>query len=147
MTLLLILMDHQSYLVHKSELPAERLAAEIGVGNWSDASWQGQWITELPRQVTALDGLVIVSVSRPGQALPEDESALPPVNFTQRQVEILDCLMEGLTPKEIGRQFNLSRRTLDEHLSSIKLKLEARTIPQTVGKAVALGYWKPPHER
>jgi len=65
MTLLLILMDHQSYLVHKTELPAEQLAAEIGAGDWSDASWQGQWINELPRQVTALDGLVIVSVNRP----------------------------------------------------------------------------------
>jgi len=142
MTLLLILMDHQSYLVHKTELPAEQLAAEIGAGDWSDASWQGQWINELPRQVTALDGLVIVSVNRPKQTLPEDAPALPQVNFTARQVEILDCLMQGLTTKEIGSRLKLSRRTLDEHLSSIKLKLEARTIPQTVGRAVALGYWK-----
>jgi DNA-binding CsgD family transcriptional regulator len=142
MTLLLILMDHQSYMVHKTELPAESLAAQIGAGDWSDSTWQGHWINELPRQVIAMDGLVIVSVSRPEQTLPEDTPALPRVNFTRRQVEILDCLMQGLTPKEIGRQLSLSRRTLDEHLASIKLKLEARTIPQTVGKAVALGYWK-----
>ena len=72
MTLLLILLDHQTYLVHKNELPAERLAAEIGRGDWSNVPWESQWINELPRQVIAQDGLVIVSVGRPGQTIAED---------------------------------------------------------------------------
>jgi DNA-binding NarL/FixJ family response regulator len=143
MTLVLILMDHQNYLVHKTELPAERLAAEIGAGDWSSADWQSQWVNELPRQVTALEGLVIVSVSRPAQTLPQDVPALPRIDFSPRQVEILECLMDGMTTKEIATQLKLARSTLDEHLAQIKQKLEARTIAQTVGKAVALGYWKP----
>jgi len=144
MTLLLILMDHQTYLVHKTELPAERLANAIADGDWSAAAWQGQWINELPRQVTALEGLVIVSVSRPAQALPAEIPSLARVHFTPREQQILDLLMDGLTPKEIGSHFHVARRTVDEHLADIKEKLETRTLIQTVGRAVALGYWKPP---
>ena len=143
MTLLLILMDHQTYLVHKTELPAERLANAIADGDWSAAAWQGQWINELPRQVTALDGLVIVSVSRPAQSLPAEIPSLARVTFTAREQQTLDLLMEGLTPKEISTHIRVTRRTIDKYLAAIKEKLESRTLIQTVGRAVALGYWKP----
>lgn len=143
MTLLLILMDHQTYLVHKSGLPAEQLATEIGDGDWSGADWPSQWLNELPRQITALDGLVIVSVSRPGQALPENVPVLPKIDFTRRQQQVLECLMEGLTTKEIAVRLKLSRRTVNHYLAQIRQKLEARTLAQTVGRAVAQGYWKP----
>ena len=143
MTLLLVLMDRQTYLVHKSDLPAQQLADEIGAGNWTSDAWQSLGINELPRQVTMLDGLVIVSVSRSGQVLAEAISRLPDIRFSRRQEQILDCLMDGLTAKEIGGQLNLTRRTIDEHLALIKQKLEAKTIAQTVGLAVALGYWQP----
>src|SRR5450759_1711897 len=143
MTLLLVLMDHQTYLVHKSDLPAQRLAEEIGSGNWTSEAWQSLGINELPRQVTMLDGLVIVSVSRSGQVLAETAAPLPDIRFSRRQEQILDCLMDGLTAKEIGVRLKLTRRTIDEHVALIKQKLEAKTIAQTVGRAVALGYWQP----
>jgi DNA-binding NarL/FixJ family response regulator len=143
MTLLLILMDGQTYLLHRSDLPAEQLAAQISAGDWSAAAWQSQWINELPRQVTRLDGLVIVSVAQPGQVLAESAPALPEIYFSPRQQQVLDCLMDGLTAKEIASRLKLSRSTLDEYLAQIKHKLESRTIAQTVGRAVALGYWRP----
>jgi len=143
MTLLLILLDRQTYLLHRSELPAGVLAEQISAGDWSEAAWHSQWLNELPRQVTLLDGLVIVSAAQPGQVLAEAAPALPEIHFSPRQVALLDCLMEGLTLKQIGSRLNLARSTLDEYLGEIKHKLETRTIAQTVGRAVALGYWRP----
>lgn len=147
MTLLLVLMDRQTYLVHKSDLPAQRLADEIGAGNWTSDVWKSLGINNLPRHVTILDGLVIVSVSGSGQVSAETTARLPDIRFSRRQEQILDCLMDGLTAKEIGARLNLTRRTIDEHLALIKLKLEAKTIAQTVGRAVALGYWQPKQKK
>jgi DNA-binding NarL/FixJ family response regulator len=141
-------MDHQSYLLQKSELTAEQLAAAILAGNWGFAEWENMWIGETPRQVTVLDGMVIVSATLPEQALPAAASDLAPeLDFSPRQTQILEFLMEGLTIKEITYRLKLSKRTMDEHIGEIKKKVEARTLAQSVGRAVALGYWQPKHER
>ena len=143
MTLLLLLMDHQTYLLQKSDLPVERLAAAIRAGDWSSAGSMNLWISEAPRRVTALDGLVIVTTALPEQALPVVSDPPLELDFSPRQAQILELLMEGLTFKEISARLKISRRTMDEHIGEIKKKLEAKTIAQTVGRAVALGYWPP----
>ena len=143
MTLLLMMLDRQTCLLQKSDLTVDQLAAAIKAGDWSFAEWGNPWISGLPRCVTVLEGLVVASAVLPGHALPE---AIPPpleVDFSPRQTQILGLLMEGLTTKEISIRLKISKRTTDEHIREIKKKLEAKTIAQTVGKAVALGYWHP----
>jgi DNA-binding NarL/FixJ family response regulator len=143
MTLLFLLMDRQTYLLQKSELAAEQLAAAIRAGDWSFAGLENLWISEQPRQVTVLDGMVIVSAALPQQALPTAPDLRLELDFTPRQTQILEFLMEGLTLKEISARLKISKRTIDVHIEEIKKKLEARTIAQSVGRAVALGYGRP----
>ncbi len=148
MTLLLFLMDHQTCILQRSELPAEQLATAIGSGDWSFAEWGKVHISEIPRRVSVLDGLVIVSTLLPRQAaLPAPPNPPLEIDFTPRQTQILELLMEGLTTKEISARLHISRRTLDGHIEEVKRKLEAKTIAQTVGRAVALGYWQPKRAR
>ncbi len=143
MTLLLVLLDRQTCLMHKSELEPEKLAAKIKSGDWSFADWESLWISQRPQQVMALNGLVIVTEGLPLQPLLESAGPRLEIEFTHRQLEILDFLMEGMTAKQISVRLKISKRTTDEHLAAIRQKLESRTITQSLGRAVALGYWKP----
>ncbi len=143
MTLLFILLDRQTYLLQKTDLPAEQLARAIETGEWSFAEVGNLRINGLPRCVTVLDGLVVAAAVEPGQALPEPAASPLEVDFSPRQAQILAMLVKGMTSRVISARLNISKRTTDEHIREIKKKLEAKTIAQTVGRAVALGYWQP----
>ncbi len=142
MTLLLVLLDRQTYLLQKTDLPAEQLARAIETGEWSFAECGNLRITALPRCVTVLDGLVVAAAVEPGQSLPEPAAPPLEVDFSPRQAQILMLLMKGMTARAISAHMHLSSRTTAEYIREIKKKLEAKTIAQTVGRAVALGCWK-----
>ena len=146
MTVLLVIVDAHTYLLQHSELPSQELARRIQNGDWSfGLSLPGEnvWLPETPRQVSAFDGLLVVTVDLPQQAALSEMERAPRVRFSAQQVKILEALMDGLTAKEIALRLNLSERVLDEYTGEIKRKLEARTMAQTVGRAVAMGYWRP----
>ncbi len=142
MTLLIVLLDRQTYLLQKTDLPAEQLALAIDTGEWSFAECGSLRLTALPRCVTVLDGLVVAAAVEPGQALPEPAASPLEVDFSPRQALILEMLIKGMTEREISDQLYISKRTADGHIREIKKKLEAKTIAQTVSRAVALGCWK-----
>jgi DNA-binding CsgD family transcriptional regulator len=143
MTLLFILLDCQTFLVHKSELEPEQLATKIHSGDWSFVGREDAWFSRLPRRSIILGGMVVVIEGPPVQPGPENAVRLLEIEFTRRQLQILECLMEGLTARQIAVRLKISKRTTDEHLAAIRQKLEARTNTQSLGRAVALGYWKP----
>ncbi len=143
MTLLMVLLDRQTFLVHKSELEPEQLARKIQCGDWSFADWEDIWISQRPRQAAAFAGLVIVAESLPVQPAPVTTGPQMDVYFSRRQREILECLMQGMTARQIALRLKISKRTADQHLAAIRKKLETRTNSQSLGQAVALGYWKP----
>ncbi len=142
MTLLFILLDRQTFLLQKSDLPAEQLARAIETGDWSFAECGNLRINALPRCVTVMEGLVVAAAVEPGQALPEPAPSPLEVDFSPRQTQVLLLLMKGITAREISARLYISKRTVDEAIRVIKKKLEAKTIAQTVGRAVALGCWE-----
>ncbi|WP_137939669.1 response regulator [Chitinivorax sp. B] len=52
--------------------------------------------------------------------------------LTTREREILACLAEGLTSKEVGQRLSISPRTVDVHRANILAKLEAKTVAAAV---------------
>jgi DNA-binding CsgD family transcriptional regulator len=50
------------------------------------------------------------------------------VHLTQREQEILDLLLAGITPKEIGYKLNISYDTVKYHLKKLYEKLEVNSI-------------------
>lgn len=77
----------------------------------------------ISRIKSALPGSEIVNLSQLyahrnlGDALPGPHS--PPSPLTDRQREILDYLLHGLSNKEIGRKLGLSHFTVRNHVSNI----------------------------
>ena len=72
--------------------------------------------------------------------LPKGQSKLL---LTDRQMEILTLLGEGLVKKEIAERLGLSYATVDEHIAHIYLRLGVRNAPAAINKAHLLGLFQP----
>lgn len=55
--------------------------------------------------------------------------------LTQREREIVKCVEEGLTYKEIGERLNISTHTVHTHIKNIYEKLQAKDRNDAIGKA------------
>lgn len=60
-------------------------------------------------------------------------------DLTVREIEILECLHEGLRNADIASHLDISTRTVETHVSSIIAKLDARTRTEAVRKALQTG--------
>lgn len=68
-------------------------------------------------------------------------SSIPPADspLTARELEVLQCIAQGLTNKEIASHFNLSEGTIKNHVSNILMRLELRDRTQAAVYAVEHG--------
>ncbi len=60
----------------------------------------------------------------------------PTWDLTVREIEVLECLHEGLRNADIAARLEISTRTVETHVSSIISKLGARTRTDAVRRAV-----------
>ncbi|MGH7446360.1 MAG: helix-turn-helix domain-containing protein, partial [Longimicrobiales bacterium] len=56
---------------------------------------------------------------------PRSSTRANPANLTNRQLDVLSLLAQGLSNREIGRRLFLSTRTIDHHVSALLRKLDA----------------------
>lgn len=61
------------------------------------------------------------------------------LNFSARELEIVQLLARGLTSREIASQLNLSTDTVDEHRQRILQKTNTRNVAELVGLAARVG--------
>jgi ATP/maltotriose-dependent transcriptional regulator MalT len=59
--------------------------------------------------------------------------------LTNREMDVLTLLKEGLHNKEIATQLYISTKTVDHHISSILFKLDADSRSKAVAEAVSMG--------
>lgn len=52
--------------------------------------------------------------------------------LTARQMDVMQCLIEGLSDQQIGARLNMSERTVEYHIEQIKARLHATTRIQAV---------------
>ncbi|HEU4403214.1 MAG TPA: response regulator transcription factor [Candidatus Polarisedimenticolia bacterium] len=117
-----------------------RALARIGI--------QGYLLKDSPQEalIEALD-----EIARGGVVLPPriaskvmrsyasdsvSEGRTPTWDLTVRELEILECLHEGLRNAEIASRLDISPRTVETHVSTIISKLGARSRTEAVRKAV-----------
>lgn len=58
--------------------------------------------------------------------------------LTEREREIVDLLVAGLQNKEIARELNISRRTVETHRAHVMSKLKAQSLSQLVQSALRM---------
>lgn len=61
-----------------------------------------------------------------------------PALLTERELDVLQCLNEGLQNKEIAAKLFISAKTVDHHISSILYKLEVKSRIKAVQEAIRL---------
>lgn len=61
------------------------------------------------------------------------------IDLSQREMEILTLLGEGLVKKQIAEKLGIGYSTVDTHVSHIYEKLQVRNAPSAIGKAYRLG--------
>ena len=60
-------------------------------------------------------------------------------DLSEREIEILRFLADGMSMKEIGSELNIARSTVDYHLRAIYQKLQVHSQAGAVGKALRKG--------
>ncbi|MEQ9315091.1 MAG: response regulator transcription factor [Henriciella sp.] len=91
----------------------------LGIGLWAGAQ-----LFRSPASPDAADGN------------PKAQAAL---GISERELEVLALLAEGLSNKDIARRLNVSPNTVKTHVSRLLEKLEANRRTQAISKARALG--------
>jgi DNA-binding CsgD family transcriptional regulator len=70
---------------------------------------------------------------------PHPKTRANPQGMTNRQLEILPLLAEGLRNAEIAKRLSTSPRTVEHHVSALLAKLDARSRAEAVRRAYELG--------
>ncbi|MBZ0283088.1 MAG: response regulator transcription factor [Anaerolineae bacterium] len=90
---------------------------------------------------TAAHGLAVLEPSLAGVLLPSGaESTEPPVDpLTQREMEVLQLLAEGLPNKLIAQRLSITDHTVKFHVNAIMGKLGVQSRTEAVVRATKLG--------
>ncbi|WP_422106309.1 response regulator transcription factor [Winogradskyella sp.] len=67
-----------------------------------------------------------------------DHDKIKDLEITTREYEVLQCISEGLSNKEIGERLFLSESTIKTHVSNLLLKLNAKRRTQALQIAKSL---------
>ena len=59
-----------------------------------------------------------------------------PFGLTAREMEVLACLVQGLSNNAIAKKLSLSTRTVEHHIASILLKMDVQSRSEAVGLAL-----------
>jgi DNA-binding NarL/FixJ family response regulator len=90
---------------------------------------------ELLARIDRLVGRMVVGTQRYGT--PRTGAALR--NLTRREHDVLERLVSGLRPKEIGQDLSISHKTVAVHVQNILVKLGVHSQAQAVAVALSNG--------
>ena len=117
-----------------------RALARIGIHGYllKDSPQEGliEALDEIARGGVVLPPRIASKVMRSYASDSVSESRNARWDLTVREIEVLECLHEGLRNADIASRLDISPRTVETHVSSIISKLGARTRTEAVRKAV-----------
>ncbi|NUT98962.1 MAG: response regulator transcription factor [Saccharothrix sp.] len=106
-------------------------ALRAGAAGFLLKSVEAAALVDAVRQVAAGDGVLAPSVTR--RLIAEFAAATPKPRpaaldaLTDREVEVLRCLGEGLSNHQIGRKLHIGETTVKTHVSRVLTKLDLRS--------------------
>jgi DNA-binding NarL/FixJ family response regulator len=80
-----------------------------------------------------------VSMSLAGKAVEKNTNGVE-VELTEREIEILTLIAEGLSSKQVGEKLFISPRTVDTHRTNLMNKLDIHNIAGLIRFALKNGY-------
>lgn len=113
----------------------EEIAHIVNKGDWQsilgfDPAPQHAW------EAIRVGKMVIIYPAIP----PED---YPKIVVSPKEYQVLQALCSGLSNDEAAYSLRIAVRTMRKRTTVLRLKLNARTLPELLAKATALGLVKP----
>lgn len=135
MTQVFVFSDNDTFQVMAFPKSPEEIVHTINKGDWQsflgfDAELQHAW------EAVRVGKMVIVYPPVP----PED---YPKIVLNPKEYQVLQALCSGLSNEEAAYSLRLSVRTIRKRSQILRLKLNARSLPELTAKATALGLVKP----
>jgi DNA-binding NarL/FixJ family response regulator len=73
------------------------------------------------------------------QAVNTEQALNPDVGLSDREMDVLECLAQGMTTAQIAEELYISENTVKTHVRHILDKLDASNRAEAVSKAIQLG--------
>jgi DNA-binding NarL/FixJ family response regulator len=73
------------------------------------------------------------------KAVNTEQALNPDVGLSSREMDVLDCLAQGMTTAQIAEELYISENTVKTHVRHILDKLDASNRAEAVSKAIQLG--------
>lgn len=116
------------------DVGSDEIAAAIRVVAAGGALMQ----PSIARKVMAEFGRMAGTRSAPAPVSPPPDQSTLPEPLTERELDVLRALANGLSNREIAEQLVITEGTVKNHVSSLLAKLQARDRTQAVLRAQAL---------
>lgn len=92
-----------------------------------------------PAVASTVIGLVRKLNLRAGGESPRAATSPSRLNLTDREQDVLRCLVQGLTYNETGAELGISEGTVRTHVRSVYSKLQVHSVAQAIRKAMEEG--------
>lgn len=86
--------------------------------------------------------VVIETALNSYKGIKKEQKAKQAVQLTERELEVLNHISDGLKSQEIAEKLFISERTVEAHRGNIMKKLQAKNMAELIKKAITLGLLK-----
>ncbi len=120
---------------------AEAVGTALRAGVRGVISWDAT-AEEMEGAIYAVNaGLVVTTTAWMGELLPEETAVAEELAepLSERELEVMDQLTDGLSNKLIAHRLNISEHTVKTHVASILGKLGASSRTEAVSQAIRRG--------
>ena len=117
-----------------ADVPIVVRAFRAGAVDFIEKPYNEQLLLDSVQQALASRAQPVRQVD---QRLPEVEARL--ASLTPRERDVLLPLVRGYTNREVAEQLDISVKTVDLYRSRVMKRMQAETLPELVGMAIAAG--------
>ena len=147
MTRVLFLPGGQALLIFDSPLTTDQILGAVYNDTWLPPPPYDDAVTQARRQAVGRVTLRAVSageavVITPVRPLPDPagSSGTEPPRLTDRQLEVLQLMAEGLSTKQMAEALGISQRSIYDHVAHLKAHFKTGSRAEVISRAMAQGY-------
>ena len=135
MTQIFVFSDKDTFQVLTFPESPEEIVHAINKGDWQS------FLGFNPNPLHAWEAMRVGKMVIIYPAIPPED--YPKIALSPKEYQVLQALCSGLTNDEAAYSLRIAVRTMRKRTAVLRLKLNARTLPELLAKATALGIVKP----